>query len=236
MTQRIAVFARPPAPGRVKTRLAPGLTATLAAALYGACLEDALAAASGSGADERWIYWAEPSADPVSAPGFGARMQRGADLGARLATAFEELLAPPADRALILGADCPELDAARLKRAFEALAGADLVLGPTRDGGYYLIGLTHLEVRLFEDVAWSTARVLEQTRDRAASAGLRVSMLEPLEDLDTAADLVRFIERACGSMESAPHARRALEAMALLPPTSTAPAPAGGSAPPPRTL
>src|SRR2546426_11246160 len=121
MTRRNAVFARPPVPGRVKTRLAGALTPELACDLYRGCLEDALEAARGAGADERWVYWAEPPRDPHAPPGFGARLQRGADLGARLAAAFEELLVAPGDRALILGADCPELDAPRLASAFEGL-------------------------------------------------------------------------------------------------------------------
>lgn len=218
MIRRTAVFARPPVPGRVKTRLAAALTPRLACDLYAACLDDALAAARGAAADERWVYWAEPPerADPPA--GFRARLQRGANLGDRLASAFDELIQMPGDRVLILGADCPELDAARLEQAFQELERTDLVLGPTRDGGYYLVGLARPERRLFEGVTWGGERVLEQTRERAVAAGLEAALLEPLEDIDTPADVVRFIERACGAARGL-HAQRALEAMALLPPT-----------------
>ena len=215
--QRNGVFARPPVPGRVKTRLAAALTPRLACDLYAACLADAVEAARGAGADERWIYWAEPTEHAHPAAGFGARLQRGDDLGARLKTAFEELIVAPGDRALILGADCPELDAARLDQAVRALERSDLVLGPTRDGGYYLIGLARAEPRLFEGVTWGSEWVLEQTRERAVAAGLAATLLEPLEDIDTPADLVRFIERACRQPGGALETRRALEAMALLP-------------------
>src|SRR6266850_5865833 len=107
---RSAVFARWPEPGRVKTRLSPALPETLAADLYRAMLEDASNAVAGCGADDAYVYWAEPpgqGADPAPTRRLEARLQNGADLGARLESAFSELLRERGDRAVIVGADCP---------------------------------------------------------------------------------------------------------------------------------
>jgi rSAM/selenodomain-associated transferase 1 len=145
---------------------------------------------------------------------------RACDLGERLARAFDDLLVAPGDRAVILGADCPALDSDTLREAFAALAKHDAVLGPARDGGYYLIGLRRRSPDLFRDIEWSTARVLDQTVARAAQAGVTVQRLAALDDLDTPEDLLRWIAcRAGGGGPSTPRALdRTLRALGLLPP------------------
>ena len=220
---RLALFARRPAAREVKTRLSPALPAALALDLYRALLEDAIALTARARADERFLYWAgTPEApDRALAPGgMRARDQQGRDLGERLARAFDELLVAPGDRAVIMGADCPWLDSGALRAAFEALAKHDAVLGPARDGGYYLIGLRRRSPDLFRDIEWSTSRVLDQTLARAAQAGVTVERLAALDDLDTPEDLLRWI--ACragnGGPGTAPALDRALRAMGLLPP------------------
>uniref|UniRef100_A0A832MME6 Glycosyltransferase n=1 Tax=Eiseniibacteriota bacterium TaxID=2212470 RepID=A0A832MME6_UNCEI len=220
---RVALFARPPVAGRVKTRLSPALPAPLARDLYAALLHDALAALAAASAGERFIYWSEaPSAGaaPVATPpGVRTRLQGGADLGARLAAAFDELLVAPGDRAAIVGADCPALRAAHLDGALARLADADVALGPAADGGYWLIALRRPAPALFRGVAWGSARVLAETLERASVAGLTVATLETLDDLDTPADLARLVARAAAGRE-APPARlaQALRTMGLLPP------------------
>jgi uncharacterized protein len=220
--RRLALFARRPAAGEVKTRLSPALPATLALELYRAMLEDAIAVTAPAGADERFVYWAgAPEArDRALAPnGMRAREQEGRDLGERMARAFDELLAAGGDRALIVGADCPGLDSGTLRDAFEALATHDAVVGPARDGGYYLIGLRRRAPDLFRDIEWSTPRVLDQTLARAAQAGVTIQRLPVLGDLDTPEDLLRWIAcRAGGGGPRGPRALdRALRAMGLLP-------------------
>jgi len=221
--RRIALFARWPQAGEVKTRLSPALPAVLACDLHRAMVEDALALAAGAPAYERFLYWAgaPPARESFAPPpGFRVRDQQGADLGARLALAFDDLLSAPGDRAVILGADCPALEAATLSAAFDALEGHDAVLGAARDGGYYLVGLGRRAPELFRDIEWSTPRVLDQTLERAARAGLGVCLLPALDDLDTPEDLVRWLAlRAAGG---GPQARleldQALRAIGLLPP------------------
>ncbi|HEY2954109.1 MAG TPA: TIGR04282 family arsenosugar biosynthesis glycosyltransferase [Candidatus Eisenbacteria bacterium] len=221
--RRIALFARWPRAGEVKTRLSPALPAALACDLHRAMLEDALALAGRATSGERLLYWADaPAARDGFAPppGFGVRDQRGVDLGERLERAFGDLLKESGDRAVILGGDCPALEAPALDQAFDALERHDLVLGPAGDGGYYLVGLARKAPELFRGIEWSTPRVLDQTLARAGRAGLTVHRLGALDDLDTPADLVRWIAlRAAGGGPGAPlELDRVLQAMGLLPP------------------
>src|SRR5262245_440190 len=138
--RRLALFARWPSAGEVKTRLSPALPAGLALDLHRAMLEDAIEVTVAANAHERLLYWAEaPAARHGFAlpPGLRVRDQQGADLGARIEHAFEDLVAAPGDRAVIIGADCPALEISVLDRAFDALATHDVVMGAARDGGYY---------------------------------------------------------------------------------------------------
>ena len=225
---RVAVFARWPEPGRVKTRLSPALPAALACELYRAMLADALAAAAEAAAGDRSVHWSDAPGDEAAAretpPGFEARSQIGADLGERLANAFGALLREPRDRAVVIGADCPELDASLVNRALESLETHDLAIGPARDGGYYLIGLSRPAARLFRGVAWGTERVFATTIDAARGEGLTIATLPELDDVDTPADLVRWIAtllaRAAGDVGGAArssHGVEALRRMKLLP-------------------
>jgi rSAM/selenodomain-associated transferase 1 len=221
--RRVALFARWPAAGEVKTRLSPAVPAVLALELYRAMLADAIALTGAAEAEECFLYWADAPAarDGVAVPAaFQVRNQRGRDLGERIEGAFDDLLATPGDRAVILGADCPALEAAMLAGAFDALATHDAVLGPARDGGYTLVGLRRRAPGLFRGIEWSTPRVLDQTLERAARAGLGVARLPALDDLDTPEDLLRWIAcRAGGGGPQAPRALdHALRAMGLLPP------------------
>jgi rSAM/selenodomain-associated transferase 1 len=216
----VAVFARWPEPGRVKTRLSPALPEALACDLYRAMLGDALAAALATRADARAIYWADAPAERTAfavPASFEVRGQQGRGLGARLERAFDEMLRAPGDRAVVIGADCPDADPAYLCQAIVLLAEHDLVLGPARDGGYTLIGLSRPAPGLFRGVAWGTSRVLEQTLERAAALGLGAAQLDPLEDLDTPADLARWLSRAwVAGAASALRTRAALVAMGLM--------------------
>jgi rSAM/selenodomain-associated transferase 1 len=221
--RRIALFARWPAAGEVKTRLSPAVPAALALDLYRAMLEDAIALTGAAEAEERFLYWAGAPAvrDGFAVPpAFRVRDQQGGVLGERIERAFDDLLASPGNRALVLGADCPALEASTLADAFDALGSHDAVLGPARDGGYTLVGLRGRAPGLFRDIEWSTPRVLDQTMERAARAGLTVALLPALDDLDTPEDLLRWIAcRAGGGGPGAPRALdRALRAIGLLPP------------------
>jgi len=198
----VLLFSKPPVAGRVKTRLIGPLTAAQAAELHAAFLADLGARLE----DRRFALvpvWAagEGEALPAQPPG-GCRQAEG-DLGARMRYALSEILlggksSPGGGFAVAIGSDLPQLTPERIEQAFGALAaGVDVVLGPALDGGYYLIGLGGgaLRAALFEEIAWSTPAVLEQTLERCRAAGLAVELLPEEEDIDTAEALARFLDR-----------------------------------------
>ncbi len=116
------------------------------------------------------------------------RPQCGADLGQRMKCAFEDALDEGCERIVIVGSDCPALTHQRMDEAFDALSESDVVLGPSRDGGYYLIALRR-SVDLFEGIEWGTGSVLTSTLEKAESAGLSVKQLGCLSDIDRPEDL-----------------------------------------------
>ena len=195
----LLVFAREPILGRVKTRLAAGIGAEAALAVYRELL--ALTAAAVTQAQVPATVWlAEAPAPPANAAesrpewlGLPWRVQPAAgSLGDRMAHAFSEAFAAGAGRMVIIGTDCPGLSAELLRRAFDELATHDLVLGPADDGGYYLLGLKALQPDLFVNKDWSTATVLPDTLADAARLGLRVAQLPTLHDVDSAQDLITW--------------------------------------------
>jgi uncharacterized protein len=122
-------------------------------------------------------------------PGTRLLPQSGGDLGARMRDAFDRAFARGAARVALVGTDAPDLSRETVVQAFSALGAADVVLGPSPDGGYCLIALRAPRPELFAGIEWSTPRVREETRSRAAAAGLTVHELEALADVDTPDDL-----------------------------------------------
>ncbi|TPG72071.1 TIGR04282 family arsenosugar biosynthesis glycosyltransferase [Hymenobacter nivis] len=198
----LLVFAREPVLGRGKTRLAAGIGAAAALAVYRELL--ALTAAAVAGAQVPATVWlaeapagAGAGTDPHQPrpewPGHPWRVQpAAAPLGARMAQAFAEAFAAGAGRVAVIGTDCPGLSAALLRQAFDQLQTHDVVVGPADDGGYYLLGMNRLHPKLFANKAWSTATVLPDTLADAARLGLRVAQLPVLHDIDSAEDLARW--------------------------------------------
>lgn len=190
-------MAKAPRPGEVKTRLAPALGAGPAAGLYRCFLLDAIEQVRALAPASAVVAYAPADGRgeiEQLAPGFTLVPQEGADLGARLANLFGYLLAKDHDAALVVGSDVPTLPAAFLKRALDLVAApaVDVVLGPSEDGGYYLIGLRALRRDLFEGITWSTPGVLAATLARAEAAGLGTACLPPWLDVDTPEDLDRL--------------------------------------------
>jgi len=188
----LLVFAKEPVPGRVKTRLAAAVGDRAAARIYhemGRRIVDGLRGGDyrirvcfdppdGRAAVEEWL-------DPA---GLEFHPQAGGDLGARLEAAFRDGFAR-AGAVVAIGTDAPDVGRSLVERAFTRLAHADLVLGPARDGGYYLLGLKEPNPALFREIPWSTPGVLDATRERAESSGLTVYELPVLADVDTVEDL-----------------------------------------------
>lgn len=191
----VIVFARAPLAGRVKTRLAARLGEAAAARLHqrltAAALHTARAAKCGAvelhaTARHAWLV------QLAREYGVGLRLQRGRDLGGRMARATRAALRRHAC-VLLTGSDCPELSPRQLARARRWLAGCgDAVLAPAHDGGYALIGLRRPADFLFRDMPWGSERVYAETAARLARAGWRLRALDPVADVDRPEDLQRL--------------------------------------------
>lgn len=185
----LVVMARYPTPGAVKTRLAPVLGSDGACALYRAFLADIAAAWRAPG----WrLVWAvtPAGADLRAVVGAGAEQiaQRGDTLAARMRHVFEDLFAAGAARVVMCGADVPHLGVDRLAAAFAALSRHDVVLAPTRDGGYCLIGLRAAH-DVFTGIAMGGVTVCADTLARAAALGLSTTCQAPTFDVDEPDDV-----------------------------------------------
>ncbi len=191
----LALFAKAPLPGQVKTRLCPPLSFSEAASLYEAMLLDILDQHASLEGAKRVLWFTPPEAaswfERTTPPGYRLRPQQGPDLAARMQRLFRAHAQEGYGRIVLRGTDSPTLPLERVSSAFEALERIDLVLCPDRDGGYNLIGLRHPCDELFE-LELSTAQVLERTVARASEAGLCVEILPPHQDVDTAQDLMRI--------------------------------------------
>ncbi len=207
-TSWLAIMAKAPRAGDVKTRLCPPLDPAGAAELARAFLADAIALAGALPARHAMVYAPPESRSLFAAlaPGFALVRQRGEDLGARMLHAFEDLLADGSPAAVLIGSDIPTVPREHLEAALLRVADADLVLGPSEDGGYYLIGLREPRPELFRDMAWSTSTVLDETVDRARGLGLEVALLPSWFDVDTEADLER-LEASLVAAPGAAHTR-----------------------------
>ena len=198
----LALFAKAPVPGQVKTRLCPPLEPSQAAELYEAMLLDILDQHRAEPCD--LALWHTPAAAAdwfrAAAPAaYRLLAQQGSDLAARMCHLFRHHADEGYTRMVLRGTDSPTLPAARVPEAFAALAsGADLVLCPDRDGGYNLVGLCRPVDALFE-LEMSTASVLEGTLGRARELGLRTELLAAHHDVDTEADLALLSAELCAS-------------------------------------
>jgi uncharacterized protein len=198
----VVIMAKQPAAGRTKTRLCPPLSPADAAELSEALLLDTAALVSGVRDVELAVAVTPSAAVETMRPGLPAAALllpvEGADVGACLGQATSRLFAAGFSRVMALNADGPTLPGTYIEQADALLGRNDVVLGPSEDGGYYLVGLRRPCPDLFRDIAWSTAGVMLQTVDRAAALGFSAALLPPWYDVDTAADLERLRrELAC---------------------------------------
>ncbi len=192
----VIVFARAPAPGRCKTRLIPVLGASGSARLHRRMGLRTIATALESGAAVQ--LWCTPDTRHpfflACRRDFGVRLRRqpGGDLGRRMALALARVLTEGANTVVLAGTDCPSLSSQDFNNAFAALAkGGGVLLQPSTDGGYVLIGARRMPRRALAGIAWSSGHELAQTRRRFTRLGLRSKELPQRADVDTPADYRR---------------------------------------------
>lgn len=200
MKRGLIVFAREPLPGRVKTRLAAAIGDQAAADLYETMLQDVLKGVRDLSDVDTVVYWdCEEGSLPLLAGKYRCRSRRQipGDLGQRMREAFEEMFADGCGLCCIIGSDAPDLPLPYILDAYRLLSTqqADVVFGPSMDGGYYLLGLRHVWPQFFTDIHWGSAAVLDQSLAAARASGLPVSLLPVWRDIDTPEDLQAFRER-----------------------------------------
>ena len=193
---RIAVFAKAPIPGQVKTRLTGLLGAEGAAALQAGLVRRALSTAIASGVGPVSLHCAPDELHPFferCAQHFRVALvpQRGADLGARMHAAFRDAFAAGSSL-IVIGSDCPALVEGDFRAARDALREAPAVIAPAEDGGYVLVGLARDVPQIFSGVEWGTGAVLRQTRSRFAEANVRCVELAERWDVDRPEDYARL--------------------------------------------
>jgi uncharacterized protein len=205
----LAIMTKAPRAGQVKTRLTPPLTAEEAAALNVCFLRDISAAISKVGGNARGIgcytpVGSEATYCDIFPAEFQLLAQRNGDLSQRLVGAIEDLIAVGFASICLINSDSPTAPASVFAEAARLLSSPneDVVLGPSDDGGYYLIGIKNLHPRMFEEVDWSTDRVRAQTLERAAEIGLDVRLLPGCYDVDDSRTLHRLCDDLLGPNDS----------------------------------
>lgn len=189
----LIVFVRNPVKGKVKTRLASTLGNEKAFEIYLKLLEHTRKLAIQSNVDCSVFCDETPALNSDwNNLGFYITSQRGDDLGERMTNAFKEVFEEGADSMIIIGSDCPGLTADIIDTVFEKLREFDLVLGPAKDGGYYLLGMNRPYFQLFENINWSTSTVLTETKISATELGLNYIELQTLSDIDEEGDLKNY--------------------------------------------
>lgn len=190
------IFAKYWEPGKVKTRLAATLGREPASQIYHHFVSTLVARFRGCADSRVLCFTPQEHANAfttIAGPDWTAKPQTQGDLGARMASYFAECFEAGADRVVLIGSDSPTIPTAYVESAFRLLHATDIVLGPTADGGYYLVGAAReTAAGIFEGIDWSTERVWEQTVVRLGALGLSYESLPPWYDVDELSDLERL--------------------------------------------
>lgn len=190
-TTGLIIFQKNPMLGKVKTRLAKTIGDEAALSIYQALVHLTKTQAKSFDA-QVLVYYSDFLPDQEVEDSWIQRVQNGKDLGERMSSAFQDAFEAGFEKVLIIGTDCPLITEEILNEAVSKLSSSDLVIGPARDGGYYLLGMSRLYAQVFQGINWSTDQVLSQTVAVAQKLGLSVSFLQEFSDIDTLEDLTLF--------------------------------------------
>lgn len=218
----LIVFGKLPTPGRVKTRLGAEIGYVMAARLYHAFLVDTVERCRPLNVDLRlYLSFAGNEAADDVVPGMKAHRQRGDGLGERMHNAFDDMFQQGADRVVLIGSDHPTLPVECIEEAFLRLKERNtLVIGPSNDGGYYLIGLSQPAPFLFDEMIYSHSGVLDETIVRAKRHGQQVVCLDRWHDVDHREDLDVLISELSDGEVACPHTSSVLLRAGLIENTS----------------
>lgn len=185
----LLLFIKNPERGKVKTRIAATAGEERAFQIYSELLRHTRALAQQVHA-RRWLFYSDfvDTNDDWQASDFEKMVQQGTDLGERMQGAFRQAFAAGATKVVIIGSDCAALTAELVEAAFQQLDHTSFVIGPALDGGYYLLGMNQFYPEVFDNIAWSTEKVLAATLERIQSLGHNYSLLPVLSDIDYESD------------------------------------------------
>lgn len=207
-------------PGDVKTRLIPHLSSLEAADLYKCFVSDTLSTIFQISTQSKLLIAYQPNSKMADLSWLGLKStpdffkQDGRSLGERLAHAFGIAFGRGSQHVVIIGCDSPTLPKLNIDQAFNALNDGDIVLGPSTNGGYYLIGLSRPCLNLFENVCWSTDQIFERTAQNAQAQGYRLRVLNQHYDVDTVDDLRNLHRDVMTTHAQAPATKKFLSALA----------------------
>jgi rSAM/selenodomain-associated transferase 1 len=200
----LIVFVRYPEAGKVKTRLAEGTSNEFAGSVYKLCAERIFSEISFLKNFNKYIFYSEEKDKEKiiewTNNNFFYYHQVGDDLGERMFNAFEFVFNQQNRQAIIVGTDIPDLSKEIILGAIDSLDKNDLVIGPSHDGGYYLLGMKKVHSGLFEDIEWSSNSVFSSTVQKANASNLKIKELQMLRDIDTKNELDNWLLQA-GNME-----------------------------------
>ena len=190
MSKALIIFIKNPVLGKVKTRLAATIGNVKAFEVYKKLLAHTQKITLLIDAD-KFLFYADflKREDEWANDWFIKNLQKGSDLGERMYHAFEYTFLNKYQKVIIIGSDCIDLSASVIEDAYMLLDNTDVVIGPAKDGGYYLLGMKSLHQCLFKNVSWSTSQVLKQTLSICRSQHLNYSLLPTLTDIDVENDL-----------------------------------------------
>lgn len=192
MDSVLILFIKNPALGKVKTRLAKSIGDEKALEVYWELLNEAIKIASHIDLNCKKEIWYSDfinENDQIDTNTFDKKLQRGEHLGERMSDSFRSAFENGFKKAVIIGSDCPDLTTDKIESSFGLLDDHDMVIGPSFDGGYYLLGLRKYHPELFSGIEWSSSKVLNTTIQIAKNLDLKVRKLPELNDIDTIEDL-----------------------------------------------
>ena len=193
----LIVFVRYPEKGKVKTRLAEGTNKNFASGVYKLCAEKIFRELNSLKKFNKYVFYSEEKdRDRIikwTKKKFLYFAQQGDNLGEKMNNAFEFVLSQYNQKAIIVGSDIPDLSKEIILQAEETLNESDIVIGPSHDGGYYLLGMKNVHKNLFKDIEWGSRLVFNSTMEKALSLNLKVKESQMLRDIDTKEELDNWL-------------------------------------------
>ena len=192
----LIIFQKNAVLGKVKTRLSADVGDEVAMEIYQQLVRHTHNICA-SVPDQKFLFFSDFIPDDISEFGqdYQFEVQSGTDLGSRMENAFQRIFTKGYEKIIVIGTDCGELESSILEEAFELLDTHEVIIGPAKDGGYYLLGMKKLFPDLFEDIPWSTEKVLFLTMEKLEKQKISYELLEILFDVDRIEDWEKLKEK-----------------------------------------